>query len=82
MLLVQSSFHANHLTENENVIAGSAQDCYVIVWDWLTMFANNDTADTFSNEISIPAQAAQPKFPISNPRVLGQDCQDRWQGTW
>ena len=55
MLLVQSRFHANHLTENENVIAGSAQDCYVIVRYWLTMFANNDTADTFSNEISIPA---------------------------
>ena len=51
MLLVQSSFHANHLTENENMIASSAQDCYVIVLDWLTMFANNDTADTFSNEI-------------------------------
>ena len=64
MLLVQS-FHANQLTENENVIASSAQDCYVIVLDFNNV-ANNDTADTFSNEISIPAQ---PKFPISNPKA-------------
>ena len=31
LLLVQRSFHANNLTENENVTASPALDCYAIV---------------------------------------------------
>ena len=34
MSLVQSSFHAYNSTENENVTASPARDCYAIVWDW------------------------------------------------
>ena len=33
LLLVQRSFHANNLTENENVTANPALDCYAIVRD-------------------------------------------------
>ena len=44
-VLVQSSFHANNLTENEYVTASPAQDCCVIAWDWLTMLAKEDTAE-------------------------------------
>ena len=47
-VLVQSSFHANNLTENEYVTANSAQNCYVIARDWLTMLAEEDTADPSS----------------------------------
>ena len=50
MLLVQSSFHANNLTENENVIASPAQACNVIVQDKLSMSAKDDTAHPFSNQ--------------------------------
>ena len=48
-VLVQSSFHANNLTENEYVTASPAQDFYVIALDWLTMLAKDDTADPLSN---------------------------------
>ena len=34
LLLVQRSFHANNSTENENVTASHALDCFVIVRDW------------------------------------------------
>ena len=44
-MLVQSSFHANNLTENEYVTASPAQDCYVIARDWLKILAKEDTAD-------------------------------------
>ena len=50
-MLVQSSFHANNLTENEYVTASPAQDCCVIALDWLVMLAKEDTAD----QSSIPA---------------------------
>ena len=50
-MLVQRCFHANNLTENEYVTASPAQDCCVIERDWLTMIANEDTAD----QSSIPA---------------------------
>ena len=50
-LKVESSFHANNLTENEYVTASPAQDCCVIALDWLVMLAKEDTAD----QSSIPA---------------------------
>ena len=50
-MLVQSSFHANNLTENEYVTASPAQDCCVIARDWLIMLAKEDKAD----QLSIPA---------------------------
>ena len=50
-MLVQSSFHANNLTENEYVTASPAQDCCVIARNWLAMLAKEDTAD----QSSIPA---------------------------
>ena len=50
-VLVQTSFHANNLTENEYVTASPAQDCCVIARDWLAMLAKEDTA----NQSSIPA---------------------------
>ena len=31
---VQRSFHADNLTENENVTLSPALDCYAIVRDW------------------------------------------------
>ena len=62
MLLVQSSFHANNSTENENVIASPAQNCYVIIWDWLAMSAKDDTADPSSNEILTSALHWNLKF--------------------
>ena len=33
MLLVQRSFHANNMTENENMTSSPALDCYAIVRD-------------------------------------------------
>ena len=50
-VLVQSSFYANNLTENEYVTASPAQDWCVIALDWLVMLAKEDTAD----QSSIPA---------------------------
>ena len=57
--MLQSSFHANNLTENEYVTASPAQDCCVIEQDWLAMLAKEDTAD----QSSIPALSRrQQKF--------------------
>ena len=50
-MLVQRSFHANNLTENEYVTASPEQDCCVTALDWLAMLAKEDTAD----QSSIPA---------------------------
>ena len=63
-MLVQSSFHANNLTENEYVTASPAQDCCVIALDWLAMLAKEETAD----QSSIPALSR-----------LRQKFHDSWQ---
>ena len=65
-VLVQSSFHANNLTENEYVTASTAQDCCVIAWDWLMMIAKEDTADQSSIGL-MPLSCHRRKF------------QDSWQ---
>ena len=54
-VLVQSSFHANNLTENEYVIASPAKDCCVIALDWLAMLAKEDQSSIPADQSSIPA---------------------------
>ena len=57
-MLVQSSFHANNLTENEYVTASPAQDCCVIALDWLMMIAKEDTADQSSIPLCVDVESS------------------------
>ena len=74
-MLVQSSFHANNLTENEYVTASPAQDCCVIAQDWKMMLAKEDTAD----QSSIPALCRRRVVVGETAATAGKT---RNRGTW